>query len=326
MGLQLRQIKQREGLMRDDLNVDLAGFRVTGEDRVGAENVGRHTAAQAPPVVRAVREPAPVRQRNGALWAVCASLLMALLGLGYWSHQQQTLLQQQLVATQESFARISEAAAGQLQDISGKVLATESSLTEVEQARLLQISQLEDQVQQLLAAVQTQERALQEQQQGLLANQQDVQQVQQASSALAERLAERLAELAPLGGLIDAVAQQQQRQQQSLTALQQQAEQAGETRAVLRSELDQANQQLEQLEQLTALQQQLAQQDIRLARQSGQLQALLEASSAPSVEQQRLESVDEALRSIDSFRVQTNRTLSTLQTQIGNLQQQLNQR
>ena len=322
MGLQLRQFKQREGLMRDDLNVDLAGFRVTGEDRVGAENGGRHTAAQAPPVVRAVREPAPVRQRHGALWAVCASLLIALLGLGYWSHQQQTLLQQQLVAPQDSFARISEAAAGQLQDISGKVLATESSLTEVEQARLLQISQLEDKAQQLLAAVQTQERALQEQQQALLASQQDVQQVQQASSAQAERLAE----LAPLGGLIDALAQQQQRQQQSLAVLQQQTEQAGETRAVLRSELDQANQQLEQLGQLTALQQQLAEQDIRLARLGGQLQALLEASSAPSVEQQRLESVDDALRSIDSFRVQTNRTLSTLQTQIGNLQQQLNQR
>lgn len=308
--------------MRDDLNVDLAGFRVTGEDRVGAEHVGRHTPAQDALVVRALREPAPVRQRNGALWAVCASLLLALVGLGYWSHQQQTLLQQQLVATQESFARISEAAAGQLQDISGKVLATESSLSEVEQTRLLQISQLEEKAQQLLEAVQTQERALQEQQQALLASQHDMQQVQQAGSAQAERLAE----LAPLSGKIDTLTQQQQRQQQNLIALQQQAEQAAEARVSLRSELDQASEQLEQLGQLTALQQQLAEQDLRLARLSGQLQALLEASSAPSVEQQRLEVVDEALRSIDSFRVQTNRTLSTLQTQIGNLQQQLNQR
>lgn len=88
--------------MRDDLNVDLAGFRVTGEDRVGAEHVGRHTPAQDALVVRALREPAPVRQRNGALWAVCASLLLALVGLGYWSHQQQTLLQQQLVATRKA--------------------------------------------------------------------------------------------------------------------------------------------------------------------------------------------------------------------------------
>lgn len=55
--------------------------------------------------------------------------MIALGGLGWWSFQQISLMEQQLVATQESFARISEEAAGRIQDISGKVVATESPVT-----------------------------------------------------------------------------------------------------------------------------------------------------------------------------------------------------
>lgn len=308
--------------MRDDYNGDLPDIRATNEDRVGAQPAVQQAVAPEPPVVRALREPAPPRQRNGALWAVCVSLLIALIGLGYWSHQQQSRLQQQLVATQESFARISEDAAGQLQDISGKVTATESSLSEAEQARVRQINQLEEKTRQLLVALQTQESGLQEQQRELQGRTQQLQQLLQASAAQAERLAE----LAQLSGRVEMLDERQQVQQRDLAALQQQMVQADEARALLRSELARVDEQLQQLEQLTALKQQLTAQDTELARQRGQLQALLEASSAPSVEQRRLEAVDEALRAIDSFRLQTNRTLSTLQTQIGNLQQQMNQR
>ena len=57
-------------------------------------------------------------------------------------------MEQQLVATQESFARISEEAAGRLQDISGKVVATESLSSDGEalkqRIKLLE-AQLEDQ-------------------------------------------------------------------------------------------------------------------------------------------------------------------------------------
>src|SRR5690606_380904 len=138
--------------MRDDFNGELPDIRATDDDRVGAQATAHHTAAPDAPLVRAVREPGPRRQRNGALWAVCVSLLIALVGLGYWSHQQQSRLQQQLVATQESFARISEDAAGRLQDISGKVVATESSLSQSEQTRLQQLSQLQKRVEQLTTA------------------------------------------------------------------------------------------------------------------------------------------------------------------------------
>jgi chromosome segregation ATPase len=63
---------------------------------------------------------------TGPLWALVGALFIAFCGLGWWSFQQISLMEQQLVATQESFARISEEAAGRLQDISGKVVATES--------------------------------------------------------------------------------------------------------------------------------------------------------------------------------------------------------
>ena len=53
-------------------------------------------------------------------------------------------MEQQLVATQESFARISEEAAGRIQDISGKVVATESSVTSGSEALKLQVKQLEN--------------------------------------------------------------------------------------------------------------------------------------------------------------------------------------
>jgi chromosome segregation ATPase len=53
-------------------------------------------------------------------------------------------MEQQLVATQESFARISEEAAGRLQAISGKVVASESSVNNGSEALKLQIRQLEN--------------------------------------------------------------------------------------------------------------------------------------------------------------------------------------
>lgn len=310
--------------MRDDFNDDLPGIRVTTEDRFGA--LPNNAREPEPPVVRAVREPVVQRQRNGALWAVCMSLLIALVGLGYWSYEQQSRLQRQLIATQESFARISEEAAGQLQDISGKVIATESSLGESEQARLQQLRQLEQRVEQLSATQQTQQQLLAEQQQQSQTGQQRLQQLQQASEARAQQLAELEERAATLG-------ETQQSQGQALAQLDEQTDAAGEAQAVLRQELTQIGQ---QLQALAKLEQQVAEQGTLMARQRGELQALMEASSGRSVEQEmlvlrseldlRLASFEEALQAIDSFRVQANRNISTLQSQLGNLQQQLGQR
>lgn len=92
--------------------------------------------------------PAPVVKvksaSTGPLWALVGALLFAFVGLAWWSFQQISLMGQQLVATQESFARISEEAAGRLQAISGKVVASESTLNSGSEALKLQIKQLEE--------------------------------------------------------------------------------------------------------------------------------------------------------------------------------------
>ncbi|WP_455930282.1 ATPase [Pseudomonas fluorescens] len=83
---------------------------------------------------------------TGPLWALVGALLIAFAGLAWWSFQQISLMGQQLVATQESFARISEEAAGRLQDISGKVVASEANVNNGSEALKLQIKQLETQL------------------------------------------------------------------------------------------------------------------------------------------------------------------------------------
>ncbi|NNA91882.1 ATPase [Pseudomonas gessardii] len=94
--------------------------------------------------------PAPVvkvkNASTGPLWALVGALLFAFVGLAWWSFQQISLMGQQLVATQESFARISEEAAGRLQDISGKVVASEANVNTGSEALKLQIKQLESQL------------------------------------------------------------------------------------------------------------------------------------------------------------------------------------
>ncbi|CAK14025.1 ATPase [Pseudomonas entomophila] len=89
------------------------------------------------------RQKAAQPRSNGPLWALLGASFIALAGLGWWSFQQISLMEQQLVATQESFARISEEAAGRLQAISGKVDASESNSNTGSEALKLQIRQLQ---------------------------------------------------------------------------------------------------------------------------------------------------------------------------------------
>ncbi|NLC00725.1 MAG: ATPase [Pseudomonas formosensis] len=313
-------------LMRDDFDGKLPDIRATDDDRVAAPGTGRPTEAVEPPLVRAVREPAPRRSGNGLLWAVCISLLLAFVGLGYWSHEQQSRLQRQLVATQESFARISEDAAGRLQDISGKVIATESTLSQTEQERLRQINQLEQRMEQLATRQQEQQQTLQQHGQGLEGLRSRLAPLQQSGESQARQLAD-LAE--QLGQLEQQLAQQQQ----ALNDASGQLESAARDQQKLRAELTALS---EPVQGLARFEQQLAEAQTQLARQQGELQALRQAASAPGMEQEllvlrseldnRLMAMEEALQSIDSFRLQTNRTISTVRDQLAGLQQQINQR
>ncbi|WP_043311411.1 hypothetical protein [Pseudomonas sp. ML96] len=99
---------------------------------------------------------------TGPLWALIGALVIALGGLSWWSYQQIAQMQAQLVVTQETFARISEDAAGRIQDISGKVVATESNVTSGSEALKLRVKQLETK----LAEVAKQQQNLNGQQSG----------------------------------------------------------------------------------------------------------------------------------------------------------------
>lgn len=109
------------------------------EDDAALEPAGRHEAvySRTTPVVK-VKAPA-----TGPLWALVLALFIALGGLGWWSFQQISLMEQQLVATQESFAKVSEEAAGRLQAISGKVADGETTVAGDTEALKLQVRQLQ---------------------------------------------------------------------------------------------------------------------------------------------------------------------------------------
>lgn len=130
--------------MRNDANDDfddVPSLRAdTEDDDDFVPSAATSVRSRAVPVVKVKSA------STGPLWALVGALLFAFAGLAWWSFQQISLMGQQLVATQESFARISEEAAGRLQDISGKVVASEASVNTGSEALKLQIKQLETQL------------------------------------------------------------------------------------------------------------------------------------------------------------------------------------
>ncbi len=234
---------------------------------------------------------------TGPLWALVGALSIALAGLGWWSLQQIGLMEQRLVATQESFARISEEAAGRIQDISGKVVATESNVTSGSEALKLQVRQLENRLAEL--SKQQQQSAT-------------------AQAALDKRIDQLGTELkSGIGASADF-----DKRLQALTSEQ----------TTLKAAQGDAK----------ATQAELAKLDTRIKTLSTDIDALKKQGN-PSQAIRSLEQDLLVLRSeldnrpaaasagpntaeFDAFRAQMTRNISTLQSQVVNLQQQLNQR
>jgi len=233
---------------------------------------------------------------TGPLWALVGALSFALAGLGWWSLQQIGLMEQRLVATQESFARISEEAAGRIQDISGKVVATESNVTSGSEALKLQVKQLENRLAEL------------------------GKQQQQSATAQAT-LDKRIEQLgAELKSGIGASADFDKRLQALST----------EQAALKSAQAD-----------VKATQAELAKLDTRIKALGGDIDALKKqgnpAQSIRSLEQDLLvlrseldnrpaASAGPNTAEFDAFRAQMTRNINTLQSQVVNLQQQINQR
>ena len=226
---------------------------------------------------------------TGALWALSGALAIALVGLGWWSFQQISLMEQQLVATQESFARISEEAAGRLQDISGKVVATESSANSGSEALKLQIKQLQGQLQ-------DQGR----QQQGVAGQQGD----------LGKRLDQALAQAAAQ----QAANEQVQAQLKTLSS---------DLAQLKASQVDEGKLDA-QIKAVAADIATLKKQGNVTGRLDGLEQDLVVLKS--EVENRPTPAAGANTAEFDSFRGQTTRNITTLQSQIQNLQQQINTR
>lgn len=286
----------------------LTGFRAT--DDADPLDV-RNTDTIRTPVRMDARE-----SGNGGLWALCGALTLALVGFAYWSHQQQTQLQQQLIATQNSFARISEEAAGRLQDVTGKLSATESSLSVAEQSRQQQLEGMQRQLTELAERVAAQTRQIES------ANATDADLVARLDAQLQSQqiLTSQAAELAELSAA---------QAERIATAETRAAENDAQLQGVVR-DISGLN---ERLAGLSELESRLTAQTEATATLARRVDALAEAGSAADMQrellvlrselEERQNYNQEALQSIDAFRRQINRTIVTLKEQIANLQQQL---
>lgn len=238
------------------------------------------------------------------LWVMVLALLLSLGALGWWSYQKIAMLEMQLVATQESFARISEDAAGRLQDITGKVVATESNVTTESEAVKLRIKQLEQQA----IDLDRKQQAFATEQQSLTGKQgnQD------------RRMDEQGKRLEQLGVDLQA-------QQGSTATLAASVKTLGSEQASLKSTLDEQAKLAGRVDSLSK--------DIAALKQGGnQSQAISRLEQDILVLRSELDyrpaPAPNAINTaeFDSFRAQVTRTINAMQGQIANLQGQLDGR
>lgn len=281
--------------MRNDANDELDNLpSLTPESRE------EFAEPREEPAVRSSRvsssKAAPKGASTGPLWALVGALSFALAGLGWWSLQQIGLMEQRLVATQESFARISEEAAGRIQDISGKVVATESSVTSGSEALKLQVKQLENRLAELS----------QQQQQSATA--------QAALDKRVEQLGNELKSGIGAGADFDKRLQALTTEQAALKAAQGDAKATQAELAKLDTRIKALGTDIEALKKQGNPAQSIRslEQDLLVLR--SELDNRPAASAGPTTAE------------FDAFRAQMTRNINTLQSQVMNLQQQLDQR
>jgi len=240
---------------------------------------------------------------TAALWVVVLALLISLGALGWWSYQKIAMLEMQLVATQESFARISEDAAGRLQDISGKVVATESNVTTESEAVKLRIKQLEQQAIDLAR----QQQAFATEQQSLAGRQGNQDQRMEEQGKRLERLGSDV-----------------QSQQGTTASLAETVKTLGSEQATLKSALDEQAKLAGRIDSLSK--------DVAVLKQGGnQSQAISRLEQDILVLRSELENRPAPANNtntaeFDSFRAQVTRTINAMQGQIANLQGQIDGR
>jgi len=294
---------------RDEINElpSLSAARIEPSLQASSSSASEAFTAQSPTHV--LSDTPQSNKAIGVLSALTLALLCAGGTFAWWSMQRIERLEQQLVATQDSFSRISEDAAGRIKDISGKFTATESSVLSDNEVLKMRLNKIES------AAVEA-------------AKQQQI------------NLSEHASRLTKISGTLDALKTTTNQQQQ---AVEQQKNTLNTLQKELNARLEQQHQQLTELTKSSQInQQQLAQwveqgqtlrnltsklntlqksavtteevtrlqQDILILRSE-----LEQRSSAPAVLQQ-----GPSIADFDAYRAQTNRTISALQEQVRNVQ------
>ena len=271
------------------------------------EPIGKSTS-------QAVDDARPRQKRRAAstapLWFLILVLFGLLIALGWWGLQQVSRLEAQLVATQESFARISEDATGRLQDISGKIVATESSVTTEGEALKLRIKQLEKQALDLAE----QQRAITTQQQSLTGKQgnQDT------------RLDEQ-------GGQIERIATDVRGHQSATAALADTVKKVASDQAALTSSMSALKGSVDELGKLSGRIDGLSKDVAALKQRGDASQAISRLEQDVLILRSELDNRPAATPGVvtsefDAFRAQMTRNINTLQGQIANLQQQIAKR
>lgn len=252
-----------------------------------------HHAHHAQPARGASHGHAPAVKvpSTGPLWALIGALLIAFCGLGWWSFQQISLMEQQLVATQESFARISEEAAGRIQDISGKVVATESNVTSGSESLKLELKQLQAKV----AEMGKQQQSLNTQISG--------------QGKRVDQLAADIKSQEGAAGQLDGRLKGLADEQGKLKAAQGDSAKLDERLKSLTAEIDSLKKQGNPNQAIKSLEQDLL-----------VLRSELDNRPAPA------QNAGGNTAEFDAFRAQMTRNISTLQSQVQNLQQQINAR
>ena len=276
---------------------DLDGFSDLPNERL----VRRGEPAYTPEPLATPARVAARRSGSGALWALVLALLIAIAGLGWWSYQQISLMGMQLVATQESFAQISEEAAGRIQDISGKVVATESSVTSESESLKLRIKQLE-----------TALAGLTRQQQGWASLQagRDTQLESLTADIKTQRGA--VAEFENRLKALTAAQTALKSEQASLKASQADAKAADAAIARLDSRIKALTSEVESL--------------AKTGNQSQDIRNLQQDLLVLRTQLENRPSQGGGTEEFDAFRAQVSRNLNTLQAQVQNLQRQLDAR
>lgn len=278
--------------MRNDSFDDFDDVPSLSTDAADRDEFGHHPRRVVEPNGRPLPQPVKRGGSTGPLWALVAAMAIALGGVAWWSHQQLMLMEQQLIATQESFAKISEEAAGRLDDIRGKFVANESNGTSDREALKLQVKQL----------------------QGRLADQAKAQQASltQIDGQQGKRLDQISADLKTQQ---DSAAQLIAQLDGKLKAL---ADEQGKFKT-MQTDLATANQQIQGLNTEIA----------NLKKQGNPSQAIKSLQDdllvlRSEVDGRQGQSGNTA--EFDAFRTQVMRNINTLQAQVQNLQQQLSSR